>query len=47
MTLASDAMLCSDMVAFKAANPGVELLDFLTWHAPSMNGARAGSGTGK
>lgn len=36
--LPSDSALCSDMAAFKAANPGAELSDFLSWRCPSGAG---------
>ena len=31
--VASEAMT-ADMAAFKAANPGAELVDFLRWYSP-------------
>ncbi|KAL3113454.1 hypothetical protein niasHT_013564 [Heterodera trifolii] len=33
-TKAQSELLLSDMQAFKAANPGCELVDFLRWHSP-------------
>uniref|UniRef100_A0A183BTJ2 Rab3 GTPase-activating protein catalytic subunit n=1 Tax=Globodera pallida TaxID=36090 RepID=A0A183BTJ2_GLOPA len=33
-TRAQSELLLSDMQAFKAANPGCELVDFLRWHSP-------------
>ena len=34
MARLQSAQLKSDMQAFKAANPGCELADFVRWHSP-------------
>ena len=38
-------LLCSDMSAFKAANPGCALGDFVRWHSPrDWEGDSSGGG---
>lgn len=38
-------LLCSDMSAFKAANPGCTLEDFVRWHSPrDWEGDSSGGG---
>jgi Rab3 GTPase-activating protein catalytic subunit len=42
----AEAALQSDMSAFKAANPGAVLEDFVRWHSPKDWRSRAGDGDG-